>query len=69
VVEQWGLVFVPVLHHCIKSDARFREVGEEYAELYLHSPIRLHGMVHSQAHGQIYLYLTKLYVLSDYELC
>jgi hypothetical protein len=27
-------------------------------ELYLHSPIRLHGVVLSEAQGQLYLYLT-----------
>jgi hypothetical protein len=32
--------------------------GKECVELYLHSPIRLHGVMLSEAQGQLYLYLT-----------
>jgi hypothetical protein len=30
---------------------------KEYVKIYLHSPIRLHGVVLSEAQGQFYLYL------------
>jgi hypothetical protein len=30
--------------------------GQENVDLYIHSPIRLHGVVLSYAQGQLYLY-------------
>jgi hypothetical protein len=40
-------------HHSPPSSAEIKEC----LELYLHSPIRLHGVVRSLAQGQLYLYL------------
>jgi hypothetical protein len=39
--------------HSHPSSVKFKEC----VELYLHSPIRLHGMVLSEAQGQLYLYI------------